>query len=810
MSDQKELFGDGETAVIEKKKNPEAVPAARNGGSGGTLPPHFAPMSGELGGHLPLGKYASTQYLQYAIATVKDRALPRVGDGQKPVQGRILYSMWESGTRAGTKRTKSAAVVGDVLGKLHPHGDQSVYDALVRLAQNFTLRYPLIDGEGNFGSRDGDEAAAYRYTEARLTRFAEVLLAELDMGTVDFAPNYDGTRVEPTILPARLPVVLLNGASGIAVGMATEIPSHNLNEVAAAAIAMIRDPELSVAGLMKHIKGPDFPGGAQIITPRAELKEAYTSGRGSVRVRARWNIERLARGQWQMVVYELPPGTSARKVLEEIEGITNPQNKPGKKSLTPEQTREKSLMLSMLDKARDESDRTHPVRLVFEPRTSKVDETEFVNLLLAKTSLETNAPINLVMVGLDGRPTGKNLRDIVSEWVRFRLVTVTRRTRHRLAQVLDRLHVLEGRLLVLLNVDKVIKIIRNADEPKADLIKAFKLSERQAEDILEIRLRQLAKLEHIKVEQEMKELQKEQKGLDKILGEKTSLENLVVAEIEADVKTFGDKRRTRIEEAEKAEVETPVIDEAVTVIFSRKGWVRARQGWEVDAATLSFKEGDGLMALIKCRTVDPVIFLDSRGRAYSVDAGQLPPARGDGAPASSLVEIQDAAHILYCLGGKPDTKVLVATIAGYGFLSTIGDMVSNRKAGREFMTVDEGHTPIAPFVYEDAVGNYVAALSENGRLLLFAIDELKVMARGRGMIVMGLDDGEKLAAVAVSDQRTLEVSGIGQRTLREKVITLAGAKLAHHILKRARMGRVLPEKLKMPLMLRVSAPPAGS
>ena len=361
MSEQKDLFGNGDAAVAEKKKkNTEAPPAA---GGGGGLPPHFAPMSGDLGDSLPLGKYASTQYLQYAIATVKDRALPRVGDGQKPVQGRILYSMWSNNTRSGTKRTKSAAVVGEVLGKLHPHGDQSVYDALVRLAQDFTMRYPLIDGEGNFGSRDGDEAAAYRYTEARLTKFAEVLLSEIDQGTVDFIPNYDGTREEPTILPARLPVVLLNGASGIAVGMATEIPSHNLNEVAAAAIAMIRDPELNITGLMKHIKGPDFPGGAQIITPRAELKEAYTTGRGSVRVRARWSIERLARGQWQMVVNELPPGTSAKKVLEEIDAITNPQNKPGKKSLTPEQTREKQLVLSMLDKARDESDRTHPVRL---------------------------------------------------------------------------------------------------------------------------------------------------------------------------------------------------------------------------------------------------------------------------------------------------------------------------------------------------------------------------------------------------------------------------------------------------------------
>jgi topoisomerase-4 subunit A len=793
MSDQPDLFGNGETPVAEKKKMKKETPP-QNGGGGG-LPPYFAPISGEFGDSLPLGKYASTQYLQYAIATVKDRALPRVGDGQKPVQGRILYSMWESNTRAGTKRTKSAAVVGDVLGKLHPHGDQSVYDALVRLAQDFTMRYPLIDGEGNFGSRDGDEAAAYRYTEARLTKFAEVLLAELDQGTVDFAPNYDGTREEPTVLPARLPVVLLNGASGIAVGMATEIPSHNLNEVANAAIAMIRDPEISIAGLMKHIKGPDFPSGAQIITPRAELKGAYATGRGSVRVRARWNIERLARGQWQVVVYELPPGTSAKKVLEEIEAITNPQPKPGKKSLTPEQTREKQLMLAMLDKARDESDRAHPVRLVFEPRTSKIDETEFVNLLLAKTGMEGNVAINLVMVGLDGRPTGKNLREVIAEWIKFRFATVTRRTQHRLAQVLDRIHVLEGRMIALLNVDKVIKIIRNADDPKAEVIKAFRLSERQADDILDIRLRQLAKLEHIRIEQELKDLQKEQKGLEKILKDRKALEDLVVSEIEDDIKAFGDKRRTRIEESEKAVIETPIIDEPVTVIFSKKGWVRARQGWEVDPATLSFKEGDGLSALIKCRTVEPVIFIDSKGRAYSVEASQLPPARGDGVPASSLVEVQEGAHILYCLGGKPETPVLVASTGGYGFLSKIADMVSNRKAGREFMTLEETDTPIAPFVYEESAGNFVAALAERGRLLLFAIAELKYQPRGRGTIVMGLDEGDKLFAVAVSDQPRLIVRGVN-RNNREKELVLEKDKLAHHVLKRARMGRVLPEKLK--------------
>jgi topoisomerase-4 subunit A len=795
---QRDLFdGNGDTAVAVKDKKrakAESAPPA-GGGDGGRLPPHFAPMAGEYGDALPLGRYASTQYLQYAIATVKDRALPRVGDGQKPVQGRILYTMWDNGTRAGTKRTKSAAVVGDVLGKFHPHGDASVYDALVRLAQDFTLRYPLIDGEGNFGSRDGDEAAAYRYTEARLTKFAEVLLSELDQGTVDFVPNYDGTRQEPLVLPARLPAVLLNGASGIAVGMATEIPSHNLNEVAQAAVAMIRDPQLSVAGVMKFVRGPDFPGGGQIITPRAELKDAYTSGRGTVRVRARWTIERLARGQWQVVVHELPPGTSTRKVLEEIDAITSPQPKAGKKSVSPEQQREKQLMLSLLDRARDESDRQHPVRLVFEPRTSKVDETEFVNLLLAKTSLENNAPINLVMVGLDGRPTGKNLREIIAEWIQFRFATVTRRTRFQLDKVLDRIHVLEGRMIVLLNVDKVIRIIRNADDPKADLIRAFKLTERQAEDILEMRLRMLAKLEHIKIEQELKDLQKEQRELDKILKDRTALEALVIAEIERDAQTFGDKRRTRIEEAEKAEVDTPVIDEPVTVIFSRKGWVRARQGWEVDPGALSFKEGDGLQALIRVRTVDPVVFLDSKGRAYTVEAAQLPPGRGDGAPASSLVEVQEGAHIMYVVAGKPDTSVLVASSGGYGFLTKLSDMMSNRRAGREFMSIEEGEAPIPPCMVEEAAGNYVAAISEQGRMLLFQVGELKQMAKGRGMVIMGLEEGEKLVQAIVSDRPSLIVSGIA-RAGKAKDVTITAERMQHYAGHRARMGRVLPDKLK--------------
>jgi topoisomerase-4 subunit A len=802
MGNQNDLFDGLNTAAAAAGRTAkQAKSADKSAGGGGGMPPHFAPLEGEFGDSLPLGRYASTQYLQYAIATVKDRALPRVGDGQKPVQARILYAMWEMGGRSGTPRKKSARVVGDVLGKFHPHGDASVYDALVRLAQDFTMRYPLIDGEGNFGSRDGDDPAAMRYTEARLTRFSEVLLAELDQGTVDFIANYDGSLVEPAVLPARLPVLLLNGASGIAVGMATEIPPHNLREVAQAAIALVRDRELSVAGLLKHIKGPDFPGGGQIITPRSELKDAYQSGRGSIRVRARWAIERLARGQWQLVVTELPPGTSARKVQEEVDAITNPQPRAGKKSLSPEQTREKQLVLSMLDRMRDESDRAHPVRLVFEPRTSKVDETEFANLLLAKTSLETNAPINLVMVGLDGRPTGKNLREALAEWVEFRLATVARRTRHRLDKVLDRIHVLEGRMIVLLNVDKVIKIIRNADDPKADLIKAFKLTERQADDILDMRLRMLAKLEHIKIEQELKDQQKEQKGLEKVLKDKKALEDLVIGEIEEDAKAFGDKRRTRIEEAEKAEIETPVIDEPVTVIFSKNGWVRARQGWGVDPAGLSFKEGDALGSLIQCRTVDPVVFLDSNGRAYSVEAAQLPSARGDGAPASSLVDVQEGGKIMHCVAGKPEAPVLVAATSGYGFVSKLGDMLSNRKAGREFMSVREGDAPIAPFVFELAQGSLLVAVSSGGRMLAFDLDEVGYLAKGRGVTLMGLDKGEQLMAVAVTRERAVEVAGFGRG--RDNTVEIAGKDFAHYVSKRALKGRVLPDKVKKPRALRV-------
>ncbi|HNE16973.1 MAG TPA: DNA topoisomerase IV subunit A, partial [Rhodocyclaceae bacterium] len=489
-------------------------------------PPVATPLAGSDDA-LPLDLYAERAYLSYAMSVVKSRALPQVEDGLKPVQRRILFAMNEMRLSPASKHVKSARVVGDVIGKYHPHGDSSVYDAMVRVAQDFSLRYPLVDGQGNFGSRDGDSAAAMRYTECRLTPIAELLLSEIDRGTVDFRPNYDGAFQEPQLLPARLPFVLLNGASGIAVGMATEIPSHNLREVARAAIHAIEHPGATVADLLGHIAGPDFPGGGQLISPAADIRQAYETGRGSLKLRARWIVEDLARGQWQLVITELPHGVSAQKILFEIETLTNPQPKTGKKSIDPDQAQLKALILSALDRVRDESGKDAPVRLVFEPKSRNQDVAEFANLLLAHTSLETSVALNLVMIGLDGRPAQKNLADILHEWGRFRTVTVRRRSVHRLGQVDDRIHILEGRHIVFLNIDEVIRLIRESDDPKAALIARFDLSDRQAEDILEIRLRQLAKLEGIKIERELAELRGEKTELEALLADEGKLRRLV-------------------------------------------------------------------------------------------------------------------------------------------------------------------------------------------------------------------------------------------------------------------------------------------
>ncbi|MES2036215.1 MAG: DNA topoisomerase IV subunit A [Pseudomonadota bacterium] len=754
-----------------------------------TPPP---PGDGET---LTLATFAERAYLDYAISVVKGRALPDVCDGQKPVQRRILYAMNELGLNSAAKPRKSAAVVGDVLGKLHPHGDQSVYDALVRMAQDFSLRYPLIDGQGNFGSRDGDGAAAMRYTEARLTPIARLLMDEIDQGTVDFQPNYDGTTEEPKLLPSRLPFVLLNGASGIAVGLATEIPSHNLTEVAKAAVALIRNPAMKHAELMEYIPGPDFPGGGQIITPASTIADMYATGRGSMKVRARWKIEEMARGQWQAVVTELPPGTSSQKVLEEIDELTNPKIKLGKKTLSPEQVALKQVILSVLDTVRDESGKDAPVRLVLEPKSKNQDQAEFMQMLLAHTSLETSASINLVMIGGDGRPRQKGLLDILSEWIAFRFTTVTRRTQFRLKKVDDRIHILEGREAVLLNIDEVIRIIRESDDPKPALIAAFKLSDIQAEDILEIRLRQLARLESIKIQQQLDELRKEKAGLHDLLENPSSMKRMLIKEIEADAKQFGDARRTIIEEAAKASIEQKVIDEPVTVVISEKGWVRARTGHGHDNGQFTFKAGDSLYGTFECRTVDQMLVFGSNGRVYSVAVSALPGARGDGVPITTLIDLAAGSKILHYFAGSADINLLLSSTAGYGFTAKIGDMVGRMKAGKAFMTLEEADLPLPPaIVTEDA--SAIACLSEKGRLLVFGLAEIKQLSSGgRGVILMELEDKENLVSAQAISQRGVRVHGIG-RGGKPQEVNLSASGLGIHIGKRARKGKALEAKIK--------------
>ena len=757
----------------------------------------FQAGDGDGSNDIALAHYAERAYLEYALSVVKGRALPDVCDGAKPVQRRILYAMQRMGlgwAGGAPKPVKSARVVGDVLGRFHPHGDQAAYDALVRMAQDFSQRYPLIDGQGNFGSRDGDGAAAMRYTEARLSPIARLLLDEIDEGTVEFVPNYDGSTEEPKQLPARLPFVLLNGASGIAVGLATEIPSHNLREVATAAVALIRNDQLPDDELFAMLPGPDFPGGGQVISSAADIRAAYSSGRGSLKVRAVWKIEDLARGQWQLVVTELPPGTSAQKVLEEIEELTNPKVKAGKKALTAEQTQLKGAVLSVLDAVRDESSKDAPVRLVFEPKSRTVEQQELITTLLAHTSLETNAPVNLTMVGLDGKPVQKSVRQMLLEWISFRQTTVQRRTRHRLDKVLDRIHVLEGRQLVLLNIDEVIRIIRNADEPKPALIERFRLSDRQAEDILEIRLRQLARLEALKIEQELAGLREEQSKLEDILGNPGSLRRTVIKEIEADAKQFGDDRRTLIQEEKRAVAEVKVVDEPVTVVISQMGWARALKGHEVDAATLGFKSGDTLHSHFACRSVDTLLVIGSNGRVYNIAVASLPGGRGDGVPITSLIDLEPGSKAQHYFAGAADTTLLFANSGGFGLLARASDLFTRQRAGKSFLTLEDQEVllPPAPVAIAHA---QVACLSASGRLLVYALSDLKLQPKGgRGLTLMDVDAKDPLLSVC-SFGDVLRVLGAG-RGGKPRDELVKGSALASHMGKRARKGAKVEAVLK--------------
>ncbi|MBY0340156.1 MAG: DNA topoisomerase IV subunit A, partial [Rhodocyclaceae bacterium] len=741
----------------------------------------------------PLDSYAERAYLAYAMSVVRSRALPQVEDGMKPVQRRILFAMNEMRLSATSKHVKSARVVGDVIGKYHPHGDSSVYDAMVRVAQDFSLRYPLVDGQGNFGSRDGDGAAAMRYTECRLTPIADLLLGELNRGTVDFTPNYDGAFEEPVLLPARLPFVLLNGASGIAVGMATEIPPHNLREVAEAAKLLIKKPEASLDDVLEVLPGPDFPGGGQLISPREDIREAYASGRGSLRMRARWRVEDLARGQWRIIIDELPHGVSTANVLAEIEALTNPQPKAGKKDLSAEQKNLKQVVLGAVESVRDESNEKAPVRIVLEPRSSKMSQDEFMAILLAHTSLESSVSMNLTMIGRDGRPQQKNLPQIISEWIDFRYVAVGRRTQHRLDEVQRRIHILEGRMLAFLSIDAIIKCIRESDEPKLDLIWKFKLTDIQAEDILEIRLRQLARLEGIKIEQELNNLREEEGQLRNVLDSRSEMTKLIVKEISEDAKTYGDDRRTLLEAvAPVVAGEISVPDEPVTVILSKNGWVRARQGHGIDPNAISYKAGDFLMLVAESRTTWPLVIIDTNGRAYSVRVSDLPGGRGDGAPITTMIELQDGAKVAQALTAEPETKYLFTGSGGYGFVAAVSDLVSRNKAGKAFMSLEKGEKPLTPVKTQGAT---LCAVSAAGRLLLFPLADIKEMSKGRGLMVMDLDKSDEMIGVTVNYGNfvTLEGAGRGGKT---SSVTIEGAELDSHRGKRANKGQLIAAKLK--------------
>lgn len=731
--------------------------------------------------NLNLAKYGEDAYLQYALAVVKDRAVAQVQDGLKPVQRRILYAMGDLGMGApGAKYRKSAVVVGNVLGKYHPHGDASVYDAQVRMAQNFSLRYPLVDGQGNYGDRDGSPAAAMRYSEARLMPISDLLLGEVHMGTVDFIGNYDDSEKEPILLPARLPVLLLNGTMGIAVGLRSDIPSHNLREVAQAAAMVIRNPEVTLPEILEVLPGPDFPDGGQLSSSAAEIAQTYETGKGRFRVRARWVKEDLARAQWQVAITELPYQISPKTILEEIAALTNPEPAKGKKTLSAEQVRLKQVALDYLEKVTNESDKDNPIRIVLVPRTSKIDMDAMMRFLLAHTSLEVAIQANMNVISLDGRPAQRGLLGLLQEWGVFRVNTVRRRTRWELDAVERRIHILEGRLVVFLRLDEVIKVVREADVPKTELMGTFGLSETQADDILEMRLRQLNKLEGFKLEKELDNCNKEAARLRKLLESDKALRALILKEIEADAAKFGDDRRTLIQ-AEASVVAPPpsqMVDEPVTLVLTKNLWLRALKGHEVDLSGLTFKQGDSLLFSVATRTRSTVGLLDDNGRAYSFSAGEVPVTRGDGVPLSTLAELQDGAAVVGLLDSDPERVYLFASNEGYGYRAPLKALFGRQKAGKAFLTVTPGSKAMAPV----AVGptGFLAVQSSDGRVLAFPVEEVKALDKGKG--VMLINGAEPVTRVQFIPD------------LAEKVPEWPA--LAEHLGKRGSKGKVPVKKVK--------------
>jgi topoisomerase IV subunit A len=742
----------------------------------------FTPDGGE--DEAPIEQHASQAYLGYAVSTVKARALPEIADGLKPVQRRILYAMAGS-----TTFSKCARYVGEVLGKYHPHGDSSTYEALVHLAQPFSMRYPLIDGQGNFGSRDGDAPAAYRYTEAKLSRFSELLLSEINEGTVDFAKNYDGKFDEPVLLPARLPFGLLNGSFGIPVGFSTRIPSHNLKEVAAAAAHVIKHARAKIEDVLDKLPGPDFPGGGQVISPPEEIRQAYETGRGSLLLRCKWEKEALARGQWRIVITELPHGVSAKQVQQELDALADPKPGFGKKEVTQEQKRLKQFILDQVETVRDESDRKSKLRLVIEPRSSRQDPEELMAALMVHTSLESRYAVNLTWLGLDGLPETKGIVEILREWGDWRVGTVRRRTEFRLERVEERLEIVKGRLEAYAKIDDIIKLIRASEdqaEAKEKLRSKYKFTERQAQDIVDLRLGQLTKLDGVKLNDEKKALESDRKELKGLLADEKELKKLVVRELDDDAKKYGDERRTLIKAAERAQIERTVVDEPITVILSRKGWIRARTGHGVDLSTLTFKDGDALLQTLECRTTSDVIVLAASGKTFTLEAANLPSGRGDGAPVNTLVH-SGSDDIVWMGSGDPQRRLLMNSSAGLGFLCKLGDLATKTRQGKDFMKVDEGASAQLPADVKEE--KYVAALSSDARLLLFPVDEVPERPNGGvGVQLLALPEDGTLAAVRMTDGDTLAVSGIKRKNRATE--TLDKKQLDEHIGKRAQRGRL--------------------
>ncbi|MFA9488548.1 MULTISPECIES: DNA topoisomerase IV subunit A [unclassified Mannheimia] len=668
---------------------------------------------------MPIKRFTEDAYLNYSMYVIMDRALPFIGDGLKPVQRRIIYAMSELGLNASAKYKKSARTVGDVLGKFHPHGDSACYEAMVLMAQPFSYRYPLVDGQGNWGAPDDPKSfAAMRYTESKLSKIAEVLLGELGQGTVDYQPNFDGSLEEPKYLPARLPHILLNGTMGIAVGMATDIPPHNINELADASVMLLDNPKATLDDILTVVQGPDYPTEAEIITPKAEIAKMYEQGRGSIKMRAVWKKE-----EGEIVISALPHQASPSKIIEQI--ATQMRNKK----------------LPMVDDIRDESDHENPIRIVIVPRSNRIDFDALMDHLFATTDLEKSYRVNMNMIGLDGKPAVKNLLTILTEWLTFRRTTVTRRLNYRLDKILNRLHILDGLMIAFLNIDEVIEIIRNEDDPKAELMARFNLSELQAEAILNLRLRHLAKLEEHQLQAEKSDLENERDELQLILGSERRLNTLIKKEIQADAKTFASPRRSPlVERAEsKAIAESDLTPtEDVTVILSEKGWVRCAKGHDIDVQALSYRAGDGYFAHARGRSNQPVVFLDSTGRAYALEPTSLPSARSQGEPLTGKITLPEGATVQQVLMANSDTKVLMASDSGYGFICTFEDLVSRNKAGKAVISLTENAKVLPPQLLENDENLSLVAMSNVGRMLVFPVSELPELSKGKGNKIINI------------------------------------------------------------------------